>query len=229
MYFQDDWRIAPRLTLNLGVRYEFNQPTLNQDYKCADFDPTAPNPGAGGRPGALVFCGFGDGRIGRASIPSRLVQGHRPPSRHLLECADQYCDPRRIWRELCASEGSGWLRALQGFSQIISFPDQTGGITPVFKLSEGMPYWPAPPFIDPTFGNNNSVDWWQGQEANRLPEMWSWNLSIQREFKGRLLVETGYSAIGGTHLQSNLLNYNQVNINTLPASLNIYTAAAGTC
>ena len=113
----------------------------------------------------------------------------------------------------------------QGFSQIINFPDQTGGITPVFKLSEGMPYWPAPPFIDPTFGNNNSVDWWQGQEANRLPEMWSWNLSIQREFKGRLLVETGYSAIAGTHLQSNLLNYNQVDINTLPASLNIYTAA----
>ena len=61
----------------------------------------------------------------------------------------------------------------QGFSQIINFPDQTGGITPVFKLSDGMPYWPAPPFIDPTFGNNNSVDWWQGQESNRLPEMWS--------------------------------------------------------
>ena len=38
-------------------------------------------------------------------------------------------------------------------------------------------------------------------------------------------METGYSAIAGTHLQSNLLNYNQVDINTLPASLNIYTAA----
>src|SRR5437762_7218670 len=44
MYFQDDWRVAPHLTLNLGLRYEFNQPTLNQDYKCADFDPTLPNP-----------------------------------------------------------------------------------------------------------------------------------------------------------------------------------------
>ena len=24
MYFQDDWRATPRLTINLGVRYEFN-------------------------------------------------------------------------------------------------------------------------------------------------------------------------------------------------------------
>ena len=25
-YFQDDWRVTPRLTLNLGVRYEFERP-----------------------------------------------------------------------------------------------------------------------------------------------------------------------------------------------------------
>jgi Carboxypeptidase regulatory-like domain len=225
MYFQDDWRIAPRLTLNLGVRYEFNQPTLNQDYKCADFDPTVPNPAAGGRPGALVFCGFGDGRVGRASIPPGWYKGIGPRLGISWNAQTNTVIRAGFGASYAPVKAVGGSAHFQGFSQIISFPDQTGGITPVFKLSEGMPYWPAPPFIDPTFGNNNSVDWWQGQEANRLPEMWSWNLSIQREFKGRLLVETGYSAIAGTHLQSNLLNYNQVNINTLPASLNIYTAA----
>ena len=42
MYFQDDWRITPRLTLNLGMRYEFNLPAYNDSDQCADFDPTYP-------------------------------------------------------------------------------------------------------------------------------------------------------------------------------------------
>jgi hypothetical protein len=73
--------------------------------------------------------------------------------------------------------------------------------------------------------NNVDADWWQGREANKLPRMWSWTLTLQREFKGSMLVEAGYSALIGTHLIANLLNYNQVNINTLPASLNIFTNA----
>src|SRR5262249_8968929 len=93
----------------------------------------------------------------------------------------------------------------------------------VFKLDQGLPPWPKPPFIDPTFSNNADIDWWQGQEANRLPQMWSWTLTLQREFKGNLLLEAGDSAIIGTHLIANLLNYNQVDINKLPATLNIFT------
>ena len=48
---------------------------------------------------------------------------------------------------------------------------------------------------------------------------------MQREIKSGFLVEAGYSAIIGTHLIASLLNYDQVDINTLPARLNIYTAA----
>ena len=48
---------------------------------------------------------------------------------------------------------------------------------------------------------------------------------IQRELPGRTLVEAGYSAIVGTHLIANELNYNQIDTRTLPASLNIFTAA----
>lgn len=55
--------------------------------------------------------------------------------------------------------------------------------------------------------------------------MWSWTLTMQHEVKRGLLVEAGYSAIVGTHLIASLLNYNQVDINTVLANLNIYTNA----
>ncbi len=42
MYFgflQDDWKVSPKLTLNLGVRYEFATPVVEKDNRLANFDP----------------------------------------------------------------------------------------------------------------------------------------------------------------------------------------------
>ncbi len=223
MYVQDDWRITPRLTINIGTRYEYNLPALNENNQCADFDPTRANPGANGRLGALVFCGTGEGRIGRNTIPSGWYGGIGPRLGFSWNVSNKMVIRGSSGISYAPVKSIGGSAHFQGFAQILTFPDQTGGITPVFKLEQGVPAWPKPPFIDPTFSNNGDVDWWQGKEANRLPQMLSWSLTMQREVKGKMLLEAGYSAIVGTHLIANLLSYNQANINTLPANLNIFT------
>jgi outer membrane receptor protein involved in Fe transport len=38
-YFQDDWRVTSRLTLNLGIRYDINSPFRERDGKMANFAP----------------------------------------------------------------------------------------------------------------------------------------------------------------------------------------------
>jgi len=38
-YVQDDWRVNPRLTLNLGLRYEFATPQWDANNKLTNFDP----------------------------------------------------------------------------------------------------------------------------------------------------------------------------------------------
>jgi hypothetical protein len=38
LFLQDDWRIAPTLTINAGVRYEFNAPPVDADNRMAIFD-----------------------------------------------------------------------------------------------------------------------------------------------------------------------------------------------
>jgi uncharacterized protein YqkB len=53
-FFQDDIKVTQRLTVNAGVRYDL--PGLRSEAHGAfrGFDPTVPNPAAGGRLGALV-------------------------------------------------------------------------------------------------------------------------------------------------------------------------------
>jgi len=39
-FAQDDWRISPKLTLNLGVRWEYNTPVIDKYNHLATFDPS---------------------------------------------------------------------------------------------------------------------------------------------------------------------------------------------
>src|SRR5207245_10140674 len=53
----DDFKATPKLTLNLGLRWEIPVPQREALNRESGFDPTVPNPGADNIPGALVFLG----------------------------------------------------------------------------------------------------------------------------------------------------------------------------
>ena len=43
LFSQDDFRVLPNLTINIGVRWEYNAPTIDKYNHLATFDPTFPN------------------------------------------------------------------------------------------------------------------------------------------------------------------------------------------
>ncbi|MCC6340569.1 MAG: TonB-dependent receptor, partial [Bryobacterales bacterium] len=63
-FIDDTYKMTQRLTLNLGLRYEIQVPSSDPLGRLSYMDPSVPNPGAGGLPGAYVFGGDGQGRQG---------------------------------------------------------------------------------------------------------------------------------------------------------------------
>ncbi|HZI17294.1 MAG TPA: TonB-dependent receptor [Pyrinomonadaceae bacterium] len=62
-FFQDDWKVTQRLTVNVGVRYDIPGLRFEARDRFRGFDPDVPNPAAGGRRGAIVTAG-GSGALG---------------------------------------------------------------------------------------------------------------------------------------------------------------------
>ncbi|MBK7928847.1 MAG: TonB-dependent receptor [Bryobacterales bacterium] len=209
-YAQDDWRITRKLTVNIGLRYDLTLPPTNKKDEYSDFNPARPNPGADGLLGALWFAGFGEGRENRRSlVPGwyagwgpRIGIAYTPDSKTTFRTAFG-----RSFSRVTAVQGSGHFA---GFIGQYQFNNTSQGVTPTFKMDQGLPGYILPPSINPAFSNGNTVDFWQGQEATRAPESLFWTFTIQRQMAANTVVEVGYNANVGTHLQTGVLNLNQV-------------------
>jgi len=210
VYAQDDFRVNSRLTLNLGLRWETTLPPIEEDDQFSDFSPTTPNPAAGNIPGALVFAGSGPGRIGRRAIADSNFKAFGP------RVGLAYSLDNKTVLRAGYSRSFGFVTAAAGSAHFLGFvtiftpSNTTSGVQPTFLFQNGFPPYPLPPQLDPSFGNGNTVNWWQGRDATLLPTADSWTVSIQRQLTGTIMVETAYSGMKGTHLQSGLDNINQV-------------------
>jgi hypothetical protein len=209
-YAQDDWRITNKLVLNYGARYEFTAPPREGEDRYTDFSPNEPNPKVNNYPGALIFAGEGPGRQGKSS----LVPAYHGAISPRLSFAYSLND-RTVFRG-GVGRSFGRVTVVSGSSHYAghigqyNFQSPNSGITPAFYLDQGLPAYPLPPLIDPSFSNNADTDWWNGREATRPAVYDSWTLSAQREVRRGTIVEVNYNGSYGSHLQAGLLNPNQV-------------------
>jgi len=64
IFAQDDWKVKPNLTVNIGMRWSYETPRHEAHGDTSIWDPTLADAAASGIPGALVFAGKGTGRNG---------------------------------------------------------------------------------------------------------------------------------------------------------------------
>ena len=62
IYGQDTWKVTPKLTVDYGVRYDFQSSWHEKRDRWSEFGPKVANPSAGGLLGGLEYEGSGSGR-----------------------------------------------------------------------------------------------------------------------------------------------------------------------
>jgi hypothetical protein len=206
-YFQDNWRVTNRLTLNLGLRYDlpvnWYAPTMGS------VSLTYPNPGANNIPGAYIFAGSGPSRSGmtrfwgedHSDFGPRIGFAYQINSKTVLRGG------WGMFYEATSNGGCGCTLGANG-----SFANTSAdGVSAPFQWDGGIPkpagYQP-PPNLSPTVGNGLAVDY-LGPTFGQAPRIQTYSVSLQREIK-KFLIEADYQGNRGSRLNSTI-DLNQVN------------------
>jgi hypothetical protein len=206
-FFQDNWRVNSRLTLNIGLRYEVPV-AWHIPNGFSSFDPNRSNPGAAGRSGAYVFAGEGAGRTGTTRLWPMDFSNIGPRVGFAYRLTDKTVI-RGGWGLFYQTLGNGGCGCRLGFHAANAV--ESDGFNPVLNWDGGIPIRPGyrpPPHLDPTIANFMNADY-MGPTFGRAPRIQNWSLNIQHEFKNWLF-DIAYQGNRGQFLNST------VDLNQLP-------------
>lgn len=180
VFIQDDWKIHPRLTLNLGVRYEFNSPPVDARDRLVSFDVANRRltaVGQNGVPRAGVHSdfsnlaprvGFSWDATGSGKFLLRSGYGIYYDSGTLIENETLYFNPPYFQLNLFFTRPPNFLT--------LSDP---------FPLGRGFSPLPSPVTLDRHY---------------RTGYAQHWSFGLQRELGPGWIAEVNYVGSKGTHL-----------------------------
>jgi hypothetical protein len=222
VFVQDDWKVRPNLTLNLGLRYQINHGWNEVHENMSSFDPTVLNPATN----TLGAYWFGTTHAnGRTSLQANTFNTWQP--RVGLAWAFNPKTSIRggfgVYSYTWSLDTYGGNNTSYGMGAEVSssgnVTDQTNGITPVTKLdgngsvfgtANALPFTQAS--TDPAAYNGQGVGYIQYHTP--VPRILQWNLSIQRALTTDIVTEVAYVASHGSGLNF-VTDLNQIPINQL--------------
>jgi hypothetical protein len=203
-FIQDDWRVTPHFTLNLGLRWDIDQPRWETNNRQNSFNETEINP-VSGTPGVISFSGI-DGVSKYAN--NWDLHNFGPRLGFAWNAHDKWV-VRGGGAILYMGEydQATPIVANTGFSTQGSFVSPDNGVTPAFILANGMPAVSSPTVsqLTPAYGAvalgqkpTTSVAFFQPNRNTGY--LYQANLDIQHELKGNIMVDLGYLGTFGHDL-----------------------------
>lgn len=220
-YAQDDWQVSRKLTLNLGLRWDIDQPRWEQiDNRQNSFNQFAINPVCN-CPGIVTF----SGRNGLSKYATNWdLNNFGPRVGFAWRVSDKWVvrgGSAIIYTG--AYDSATPLNATLGFGLSGSFVSPDSGLTPAFLLRDGLPpiKQPTPSDLTSGFGAvpigqspTTAVEFFQPTNR-RNGYLEQFNLNFQRQITASLLLEAGYLGTLGHKLPSS----NNITIDQVPPSL----------
>ena len=204
-YFQDDWKVTSRLTLNLGLRYELYTQPVDARNRGSLFDVATGQfviPGQDGYSDAIV-----EGH--HLDFAPRFGFAYSPFTRWTIRGgAGVFYGPRE------ANQQSTVFGANPPNTPTVISPSVTATGTVAPPVSIGTPIQVGPSNADlSTFTPRNPLGLLikTADFANSRPaQLYQWNLGFQYQAAQNLVLEAAYSAVRGNYLTS------RVNLNQIP-------------
>jgi len=196
-YLQDDWRVSPKLTLNLGLRYEFATPQWEENNFLTNFDPatqtllqakdgsiydrTLVNPDRNNwAPRAGMAYTLNDKTVLRSAYGVSYIHFNRLGGENLLSFNGPHVVP---------------ISVTQQPSQGRCAPNQSP-ITCFRTTQEGYPTGlNVPANFNPLNGRVNHIP--KDLETGYVQ---SWHVTLQRELPGKFVVDLAYVGNKSDHL-----------------------------
>jgi hypothetical protein len=219
-YAQDSWKVTRKLTLDLGLRYDYSTWYQEQYGRSPNFVPNLPNPAAGGHPGAVEYqatchCAFAHNypyglgpRFGFAYqvLPQTVLRGGFGveytgtgvaqvfgAASGNAAAANRFGPPAPGQPLMTLGQGVTINGAPLTTAQA-AWPNYSPGFYPIAGVIPSA----GPQYYDPN--------------AGRPARQYQWSFSIQREVARDLLLQASYIANHGiwwpTYLGQPLTNYN---------------------
>ena len=137
IFFQDDWKVSSKLTLNIGLRWEIDYPRWESNNRQSGFDLYAVNP-VSNTPGVINFAGIdGVGKYSHDFDPNNFGPrfGFAWMARKGLVIRGGYGIFYNGAYQVSVNNPLS-----QGFSANGSFSSPDGGYTPAFLFKNGLPW-----------------------------------------------------------------------------------------
>lgn len=217
-FLQDDFRIHPRLTLNLGLRYEYISPFIDANDLFVNFDPT--NKGLNGNKGVFVIPSE---RVKSLVDPRMITYGLVTAkdlglSRGLVRPDRNNVAPRlgaafRLNDKTSLRGGVGWFfptAAAQGVRDAMASSPFNQGRTKTSTAAAPLGAWPRP-FEGgalPALGGQPTIN--AVPFGLQLPRITQWNVTFERELGWQTAVRLSYL---GTKMDGLILGFD---LNMIP-------------
>ena len=218
IYAADDWKVTPKLTLNLGLRWDIFTPYEEVADRYSIMDPTAPNPAAGNIPGAYVFAGSGGpphtGSSRLTSLQSTDWHNFAPRLGLAWKLNDRTVVRGGYGISFYPNGGLGGgnvTAVTDGYSTSATFTSLDSGVHPAFNWDNGFPQnYPKPPTISAGLNVGQSANMWWDNASKPMYKQ-DYNLTIQRQLAPNLSLDVAYVGSKSTRLVTGAVNPDQLN------------------